>query len=236
MTAKTSHINCLNCNVRYQSVFCNLTTENLDEINMQKHCTAFKKGHILFTEGTYPQGLYCINHGKVKLTIAGDQGKEQIIRLAASGDVLGYRAMLSNDFYNATATAIADTEVCFIPKETFYKLIDSNNDLSRSFLSLLSTELKDVQQRMTDIAQKPVRERIAESLLLLKEIYGFEADGSTINVLLSREEIANLAGTATETTIRTLSEFNNSGIIELVKKKIRIINQRELVAQANVVD
>lgn len=227
---------CANCDVRFKSVFCNLNSAEVNEVDAHKHGISYKKGEPIFHEGNNPQGIFCINQGKVKLTVTGEQGKEQIIRLAASGDVLGYRSLLSNDHYNATATALDDTEICFISKETFFKLLDNNQNLSRNFLSLLSTELKDVHQRMTDLSQKPVRERIAESLLLIREIYGVESDGQTLNVSLSREDIANLAGTATETTIRTLSDFNSIGIIELVKKKIKILNQKTLIAEANVID
>ena len=236
MINNPNKLSCEHCAVRFKSVFCNLNATEVAAVNDNKNCVSFKKGEVIFQAGNKPLGIFCINHGKVKLTVTGEQGKDQIVRLAANGDVLGYRSLLSNDHYNATATALDDTDTCFIYKDMFFKLLDSNQNLSRSFLMLLSTELKDVQQRLTDLSQKPVRERIAESLLLIKEIYGVEADGQTLNVSLSREEIANLAGTATETTIRTLSDFNSIGIIELVKKKIKIINQKTLIAEANVID
>lgn len=181
-------------------------------------------------------GLYCINSGKVKLSQSGADGKDQIIRLAKDGDVLGYRALLSGDRYSNSATALDDSNICFIPKEVFFKLIEKNASLSLQVMRMLSENLKNAQQRITDMAQKPVRERLAEALLFLKETYGFEDDGVTLNVPVSREDLANMAGTATETTIRLLSDYKQEGMLELPGRKIKITNLPKLVKVANIHD
>lgn len=181
-------------------------------------------------------GMFCINQGKIKLSHSGQDGKEQIVRMAKEGDVLGYRALLSNERYNATAVALDDTEVCFIPKDAFFTVLKTNLNLSLEIIKMLALELRWAEQTITGLAQKPVRERMAEALLFLKETYGFEADEATINVTLSREDIANLVGTATETAIRLLSEFKHDKIVEFVGKKIKILDIKKLVRTANVMN
>lgn len=232
----TDATGCAHCAQRFTSVFCKAKDEYVAEISMQKICNVYKKGQVLFNEGTYPFGVYCINSGKIKLSHLGDDGKEQITRLLRDGDVLGYRALLSGDRYGATAVALEDTQVCFIPKDLFVKVLKNDAGLAFEVMKLLSDELHKAEMKITHLAQKPVRERLAETLLFIKETYGYEADGITLNVRLSREEIANLVGTATESTIRLLSEFRKDGVVELDGKKIKITNSKELLHIANLQD
>jgi CRP/FNR family transcriptional regulator len=227
---------CQHCEQRFTSVICKAKHEFLDTINEQKVCTVYKKGQTLFNEGSYPFGVYCINHGKVKLSHLGDDGKEQIIRLLKGGDIIGYRALLSGARYSASAITLEDTQVCFIPKELFMFTLKNDAVMSFELMKLLSDELHRAEIKLTHLAQKPVRERLAETLLFIKETYGYEADGVTLNVRLSREEIANLVGTATESTIRLLSEFKKDNMIDLEGKKIKIINHHELLKTANLQD
>lgn len=228
------HQECETCGSRHKSIFCHIDIEELSSFSRTKSCVSYKKGQVIFNEGGHPLGLFCINDGKVKIEHSGFDGKEQIVRMAKGGDVLGYRALLSNERYNASAVALDDTNVCFIPKDSFFNVLKTNPRLSLEIIKMLSTELRKAEQAITDIAQKPVRERMAEALLFLKETYGFEEDGATINVVLSREDIANLVGTATETAIRLLSEFKKDHIVESVGKKIKIIDNDKLVKTANV--
>jgi len=227
---------CQHCAQRFASALCKAKSEYLNEINNQKVCNTYKKGQTLFNEGSYPFGVYCINDGKVKLAHLGDDGKEQIIRLLKGGDVVGYRALLSGERYSATAVALEDTQVCFIPKDLFLHVLKSDAGLAFEMMKLLSDELHKTEIKLTHLAQKPVRERLAEILLFIKETYGFEEDGITLNVRLSREEIANLVGTATESTIRLLSEFKRENVVELDGKKIKIINPKKLLHTANLQD
>ncbi|MCX6207583.1 MAG: Crp/Fnr family transcriptional regulator [Bacteroidetes bacterium] len=227
---------CQSCAQRFASVFCKAKQEFISEINDQKICNIYKKGQTLFNEGSYPFGVYCINEGKVKLSHLGDDGKEQIIRLLRGGDVMGYRALLSGERYSASAIALEDTQVCFIPKELFISVLKNDTGLAFEMMKLLSDELHKAEVKLTHLAQKPIRERLAETLLFIKETYGYEADGITLSVRLSREEIANLVGTATESTIRLLSEFKKDGMVELDGKKIKILRQKELIKTANLQD
>lgn len=229
-------LTCQSCAQRFNSVFCKAREEYVNAINEQKICNTYKKGQTLFNEGAYPFGVYCVNNGKIKLSHLGDDGKEQIIRLLKAGDVLGYRALLSGDRYSASAVALEDTQVCFIPKDLFVNVLKNDTGLAFEMMKLLSDELHKAEVKLTHLAQKPIRERLAETLLFIKETYGFEADGITLNVQLSREEIANLVGTATESTIRLLSEFKKDGIVELEGKKIRILHTDRLLRTANLQD
>ncbi len=227
---------CVHCSKRFSSVFCRADSTNLDAINANKVCSSYKKGQIIFLEGTFAFGLYCINGGKIKITRNGDDGREAILRLAKPGDIIGYKAVLTNDKYSASAIAIDDCNVCFIPKELFLKILKSDSSLSIEIMRMLSQHLGQVETKLTHLAQKPVRERIAETLLFIKETFGFEDDQLTINATLSREEIANIVGTATESAIRLLSEFKKDNIIELDGKKIKIINMEKLIRTANLQD
>lgn len=225
---------CQHCTARFKSVFCELQDEELEHLNNSKGCTSYKKGQVIFSESSRPLGLFCVNSGKVKLTMLGEEGKGQIIHLAKDGDIMGYRALLSGDTYSCSATAIEDANVCFVPKSVFFSMVEKNTSISMQLMKLLSSELKTAEKSITDLAQKPVRERLAEALLFLKETYGFEQDGATINVTLSREEISNIVGTATESAIRLLSEFKSDKMIELTGKKIKILDLKKLLKTANV--
>lgn len=227
---------CESCPNRINSIFCKAKEEYINQISFQKICNTYKKGQVLFNEGSYPFGVYCINNGKIKLSHAGDDGKEQIIRLLKAGDIVGYRALLSGDRYSASAVALEDTQICFIPKDLFVSVLKQDPALAFEMMKMLSDELHRAEMKLTNLAQKPIRERLAETLLFIKETYGFEEDGITLNVRLSREEIANLVGTATESAIRLLSEFKKEGMVELDGKKIKILKQQLLVKTANLQD
>lgn len=237
MPMKTfDYIECANCDRRGRSIFCNTHGEMLDTISESKSCMVYKKGQVIFQEGGHPLGVYCVNRGKIKLALQGDEGREQIVRMAKEGDVLGYRSMLVNERYNATATVLEDSQICFIPRESFLQVLKADAALSFEVMKLMSQQLRETEMKLTHLAQKPVRERVAETLLFLKETYGFEPDSTNLAVQLTREEIANLVGTATETVIRLLSELNKDGIIALNGKKISINKPRELANVANLND
>jgi CRP/FNR family transcriptional regulator len=236
MNVRQERTDCNDCTSRGKSVFCDLKPGEIDVLNQEKGCMLYKKGQIIFNAGAYPHGLFCVKEGKIKIFRIGDEGKEQIVRLAKDGDILGYRALLSGDRYASGAEVLEDSKICFIPQKAFLGLIEGNGVLSMQLMKLLSHDLKNAEHRMIDLAQKPVRERVAEALLYLKSTYGTEDDGITISVSLSREDIANIVGTATETTIRLLSEFKNDQLIALNGKKISILNHDQLVRAANVYD
>jgi len=229
-------VDCQNCKKRFTSVFCRVENDSVETINDEKVCTPYKKGQVIFHEGARPLGIFCVNRGKIKLVKLGEDGKEQILRLIKPGDLMGYRALLSGDKYSASAVVMEDSGICFIPKELFMGILQKDGILSMEIMKLLSDDLRKAETSITHLAQKPVRERLAEALLFIKETYGFEEDGKTIDLKITREELANIVGTATETTIRLLSEFKNEGVLQLEGKKIAVLNLTKLVKIANIDD
>lgn len=221
-------ISCATCNARVHSIFKGLNIEETSELNSVKSCSKYKKGQFIFTENGYPLGLYCINHGKVKLTTQGNSGKEQILRLLKDGDVVGYRSLLSNEKYHCSAVALEDCSICFVPKDILFSMLKDNSKISFELLKLLSNNLRQAEDQITSLAQKNVRERMAEALLFFKATYGLNDNDNAINYNFSREEIADFVGTSTESAIRLLSEFNKDQLIELDGKKIIILNQAKL--------
>lgn len=236
MSKKFQTPSCETCQSRAGSVFCNLSDDELINISFQKNCNYYQKGQQIFNEGNSPSGLYCVNKGKIKLSQSGSEGKEQIIRLAKEGDVLGYRSLISGERYTASAIALEDSKVCLIPKTMFFELIQSNSDITSKIMKLLASDLRDAENKITNLAQKPVIERLAEALLMLKEYYGYQKDESSLNLTITREEIANIVGTATETAIRILSELKREGIVDLEGKKIKILKYDALIKLANLYD
>lgn len=234
MPEKSLNILCEACLTRQNSLFSELDSDNLDALSCSKSCIKYKKGQTIFYEGTRPMGIYCLNKGKVKVFKLSSQGKEQIIKICQAGDLLGYRATLSNEFYSASATVLEDAAICFIPKEDFMGVLSNNPAFYGKVVKKLCHELGIAREQVTDLAQKSVRERLAGNLLMLNKSYhddGHEDD--MIDVALSREDLANIVGTATETVIRLLSDFKKDGLISLEGKKIKILKPRELAREAD---
>lgn len=157
-------------------------------------------------------------------------------RFAKDGDLLGFRSFLSNQPYAVSAVTLEESTVCYIPKESFYDTIKKSENLTGSLFSKLNDELNFAEDRLSTISNKSLRERVAEALIIFEKTYGFLEDGKTINLLLSRDEIAQFIGTATESLIRFLSEFDKDGIIELTGKKIKILDLKKLKKTANLLD
>lgn len=236
MRRGNTSVDCKNCESRLNSIFCSIEESEINALNDNKGCSSYKKSQIIFSQGTTPHGLFVIYSGKVKLYQLAENGREQIVRMAKAGDVIGYRALLSGDRYTSSAETIEESNICFIPKDLFFSMMNKNSSITMQLMKLLTFDLKNAEHKMTDLAQKPVKERMAEAILFIKETYGYEKDNKTINVVLTREELANIVGTATETAIRLLSDLKCQQLIEFVGKKIKIINLRKLTETANIND
>ena len=213
--------------------FKSLSEEELKSLNYEKTCTSLKKGSIVYKEGSRLTGFYCIIRGIVKVYKTGIDGKEQIIRFARKGDIIAYRSLLSQESACTTSKIIEDAILCHVPYKTLLNLIEKNSSFSLAMLRIVCAELKEANDYITDIAQKTVRERLAEVLLLLKENFDLDAD-QTLQISLTREELANTVGTATESIIRLLSEFKQDKLIDLQGRKIKIVNLSGLTKVANL--
>jgi CRP/FNR family transcriptional regulator, polysaccharide utilization system transcription regulator len=227
-----SCVDCKNDN----SVFCSLSKQERQTLGNNKGSNFYKKGQAIFYEGNHSSGLYCIYRGKVKLTKLGENGKEQIIRFAKTADILGYRVILRNESYQATATAMEDSLICRLSKEKFIQLMQENASLSWNTMKLLSNDLRKAEQNLISIAQKTAKERIAEALVLLNTTFGSKDEINTIGVALTRSEISDIAGTTTETTIRTISILKKEKMIGIEGKDIRILDLKGLTSIASIHD
>ena len=237
MTSKAPFIECAFCKARSSSIFSDLEESELSTLSSNKRCRAYRRGQIIFFEGDHPHGLFCINEGKVKLYKLTPQGKEQITRLAGPSDIMGYRSLLSHQPLQATAEALEPTKVCFIPEEVFFKMLDANVALSLNIMKYISSEMSMVERHLFQIAQKPVRERLAETLLFLKQKFGLTGDPPvTLNIRLTREELANLIGTAPETVIRALHDLKEEGIIHTKGRTLQLLDLDRLVQIAQLND
>ncbi|HAW50984.1 MAG TPA: Crp/Fnr family transcriptional regulator [Flavobacteriales bacterium] len=224
----TRHRDCADCDHQSSSFFCNMAREDLKALSINKSASIYKKGQVIFNEGNRPHGLYCIYEGKVKLSKLGDFGKEQILRMAKNGDILGYRAAVCNEKYYSTATALEDSEICHISLENFNKVLCNSTDLNFKLMKLLTTDVKESEKKILNISQKNVEERVAEALMVLYEVFGMEEDGQTINVTITRKEIGDMAGVTTESTIRKLSDFSRKGLIKIDGRKLLIPDVKKL--------
>lgn len=158
------------------------------------------------------------------------------MRLASEGNILGYRALISGEQYAATAVVMEDATVCSVPRDIFFNLVSTDAKLSTRIMQLLTSELKMAEERIVDIAHKSVKERLAETLLLLVEKFGTKEDGISLDIRLTREELANMIGTATESVIRLLADLKKQGLIDLEGKVIKIIDRKALIKLAGVID
>jgi CRP/FNR family transcriptional regulator, polysaccharide utilization system transcription regulator len=233
MKKAADHFSCAQCPSRSRSVFHDFPDEAQPGLEAGKSCFVYKRGEAIFHEGHTPQGVYCIKEGKVKIAREGFEGKEQIIRFAKDGDVVGYRSLLSGERYASSAVALEETSVCFIPRSQLLQMVTSQPCLSLNFIKQACTELGDAGRLITNLAQKSVRERMAEILLMLRETFGETAEGA-IDVKLSREELANLVGTATESAIRVLSDFQQEGLLELKGKAIHLKDRPKLLKTGKI--
>lgn len=204
-------------------LFKKLTEEEFNRLNFEKSCAYYKKGTIVYREGSRLTGFFCVTRGIVKIFKTGMDGKEQIIRFAKKGEIIAYRSLLSQELACTTAKIIEEAVLCHIPYQTLLYLIQHNWQFSHHMLQIVCRELREANDYITDIAQKSVRERLAEVLLLLKDSFDLDQQ-NTLQISLTREELANTVGTATESVIRLLSEFRQDRLIELDGRRIKFIN------------
>ena len=218
---------CEQCIVRQ---FSSLKALNKDELLRMAECKTsytIKKGEPIFEEGEVTNGIYCIKDGVCKLSKLSDNGKDQIVKLVKPGELLGQRSMISDEPANLSAVALEDMEVCFIPRSEVMQFFTQNNQFSMNVMRTICDDLKGADDHMVNMAQKTVRQRLAETLIYLEDTFGKNEDG-TLHIQLSREELAGMIGTATESCIRLLSELNKSEYIELIGKKIKLLDKNKL--------
>lgn len=201
--------------------------EDLKKLSDNREIHKFKKHESIYKEGSFPKGIYFLNSGKVKIFKTHEMGKEFITDLYKEGDFFGYLALMDESKYSETAEALDECEVCFIPKEDFYSLLFQNSQVSRKFIRMLSDNLAEKEEQLVKLAYNSVRKRVADALVALYNRYKKD-NNENFSINISREDLANLSGTATETTIRTLSDFKEEKLIEIKGGLISLINFEKL--------
>ncbi|WP_034059207.1 Crp/Fnr family transcriptional regulator [Lacinutrix jangbogonensis] len=218
---------CENCIIRELNALKTLKKDELKLIADSKVSKTIKKGDTLFSEGEKLNGVFCVRSGVSKLSKMSDNGKDQIIKISSSGEVLGQRSVITDEVTNLSAVALNDMEVCYIPKKHLQDSVNNNVDFTKAILLHMANELKYADNIIVNMAQKTVKQRVAETLKYLEDNFGIDCDGF-IAVILTREDIANVVGTAKEACIRTLSAFRKEEVISTEGKRIKIINKKAL--------
>lgn len=218
---------CEQCIVREFSALKTLNKDELIKLADCKTSYVVKKGEVIFEEGDHLDGIFCVKDGVCKLSKLSSNGKDQIVKLVTKGELLGQRSLISEEPTNLSAIALEDMTVCFVPKNQVMDFFNENNKFSLSMMKNVCHDLKEADNVLVNLAQKSVKERLAATLLYLHDTFGINDDES-LKLHLSREEISSIIGTATESCIRLLSEFNKNGWIELSGKKIILKNKKEL--------
>ncbi len=218
---------CENCIIRQFNSLRAMSKDELKKVSDSKTTKKIKKGQPLFEEGEKLNGVFCVRDGVSKLSKLSANGKDQIVKLATKGEVMGQRSVIAEESTNLSAVAVSDMEVCFIPKESITNTLQKNPNFTLEVLRHMAHDLKEADDVIVNISQKTVKQRIAEAFLYLKNNFG-EDDEGFLALTLSREDISNVVGTATESAIRIISEFKKKELIHTSGKRIGIRNERKL--------
>ena len=198
--------------------------EALSKLSKDRKLRKYKRKESIFYEAEFPNNLYFVVSGKVKSWRMNEDGKELITGLFRPGDFLGYLSLLTEETYTENATALEDSEIAIIPKADFMTLLSQDRDVAYRFIRLLADNVQEREEKLLSLAYSSVRARVAEALLHLRERYQENAKDATFSINISRDDLAGMVGTATESLIRTLSEFKQEGIVEVSGREITILN------------
>ncbi len=210
------------------SIFKGLTQKDKETISTSLTIVELKKGQFIFRQGEKTKGLICLAAGKAKVYKDGVGGRGQIIKMVKPNGFIGYNALFSDGPWPFSAMAIEDSATCIFERNSFKKILKKTPDLSLKLMKVIVDELGFTNSRIISLTQKHVRARLAESLLILRDIYGVESDGKTIQVILPREDFASMSNMTTSNAIRTLSDMASEGIIKLNGRNVSIIDSAHL--------
>lgn len=230
-------VECSHCPSKDSGIFCGLKDAELKELSGHKIENTYKKGQTLFMEGNPTYGIFCISKGNIKISKTGENGQEAIVRIATSGEVVGHRSLFTEEYYSATATVLEDSEICFIDKKYILELIQNNPSIALNLIQKLSKDLGQSENKIASFSSKNVREKFAEFLTIMGKTHGLVENGKKkISLKLTREEMASIVGTATETLIRILSDFKKEGLVELDGKYIVLENEKGIAQEAGLIN
>lgn len=207
--------------------------DHLKLLTEDRNINKYKKKQIIYSEGNHPNRLYYILKGKVKTYKSNDNGKELVTELLSAGDFLGYIALLEGTPYKDYAAALEETELAVIPREDFDKLINTNREVAQKLIRMLAKNISERENQLVNIAYNSLRKKVADALVMLHKKY-HDTMESTNSMVIGRGSLANIAGTAKESLIRTLSDFRNEKLIDIEDDgSIVILNLRKLESLLN---
>ncbi len=200
---------------------------DLNHLHENKKPRSYKKKHDIYREGEQGNFLYFIVSGKIKSIRTNDDGKELITSIYIPGDFFGYEALLEHKEHQDSAETMESSEIILIPKDEFFELIYSNKEVSRKFIEMLSNKVLEKEQNLLNLAYNSVRQRTAEALLTISQKYN--VDGlPEFELSVSRDDLSNMVGTATESVIRVISDLKDEKILETRSGKIVILDENKL--------
>lgn len=225
---KATPLRCSTCLKRRLSLLCHLTPSELLILEKNRYEVRFKTGETIYSAGTKPRGLLCLNEGKVKISRLGINGTEQIVSFKKPVDFIGFRALMGEYNYLNSAVALEDTTICHIDKIDFFEVVKNNSDLIFKIFRLFAKDLELTDSRMLSLTQKHLRARLADGLLMIDEAYGSSSKNGELNLSLKRADLAACSNMTTANAIRVLSSFAKEKIIEINQRKILIKNFSKL--------
>lgn len=197
-------------------------------VETNKQNFQIKRGHVIFKEGDPVTGIYFVYDGHVKVHKKWDNEKELIIRFAKKGDILGHLGLESNNIYPVSATALEKTTVCYLPMDFFESSLNINNGFAIKLMRFFASELQNSEKRMRNLAHMPVKGRVAQSILSLKNQFGLDAEGC-IDIELARQDLASYSGAAYESLFRAINDLVADNIIAITGKSMSIVNEDKLL-------
>lgn len=197
-----------------------------------RNINKFKKKQTIYTEGNHPNRLYYIVKGKVKAYKTNEDGKELVTELFGPGDFLGHIALLEESVYKYTAEALEETELAIIPKEDFEEVLHKSPEVLRKFIQVLAKNISEKENHLLGLAYNSLRRKVADALMMLQAKYQQDREEKFL-ININRENLATIAGTATESLIRTLGDFRNEKLIDIKNGNIVILNLQKLAALIN---
>lgn len=217
-------LSCLTCEKHGESEWCVLHGEELETLDGARVTNVYQPGQVLFYQGNPCLGVYCVESGELALRKTDEAGHSVIVRMAHSGQTLGYRAFFAGDNYTATCEALTESRVCFIDKEAVRKILEGNTQLGLQFLQKVSRDLREAEEGKLAAVSLPVRARFAHLLLTLKDRHGTMGEDGvlTIDLPMSRQDIAALLGARPETVARTIRALEEDDVAAFNGREVRV--------------
>ncbi len=198
----------------------------VNHLSEQYNTDNYAKKQVLYQEGKRPRVLFYLVKGKVKAVKSHEDGKEYITDLFTDGDFIGYTALIEDKNYDDSAIILEEAEILQLPREDFMQMIYGNMDVAAKFIQIITQNVKEKEDRLLSLAYSSLRKRVAKALVDIQS--KFNAESPTKPIEISREDFAHYVGTATESLIRTLSDFKAEKLIEIKEGKISIVNLEKL--------